>query len=184
MKFLLSLFLLLALVFPNLALAQTPNGKTPLLIIPGILGTELYSGTDKLWPNIPKMLLSPTDKFMDALGFHADGSPVDSKVLPGQVVRKELTFDYTDMLVQNLQQLGYKLGQDLFLFAYDWRQDLAQTANTFLKNYLSHIQAQTGHSKINVMPTARGACCLNVCCLITLALIISWVTWFLLACHI
>ncbi len=130
--------------------------RSPIIIVPGTLGTEMYNGTDKLWPNIPMMVASKGDRFMDPLAFSTAGVPVETGVLTGQVITQELSFDYTNSLIRDLQSQGYTLGKDLFLFSYDWRKDIAQNADVTLKNFTIHVLAQTNAGKVTFITHSQG----------------------------
>ena len=59
--------------------------KTPILIVPGLMGTEIKASEDFLWPDMAKMLIDVTDKFMDLLQFTSDLKPKDNKFLPESI---------------------------------------------------------------------------------------------------
>src|SRR5438477_608698 len=64
-----------------------PPAHTPVLIVPGLTGTEIYKDVDLLWPDILKMV-NPfnSDSFMDPLAFKDDLTPMDLSLTIGQVV--------------------------------------------------------------------------------------------------
>ncbi len=133
--------------------------KEPVIIIPGILGTEMTIGDDKVWPNLPKMVLDPADKFMDDLALDSNGVPKNSAVNPGDVLGDINyvfgDFDYSTSLIKNLQSDGYAIGQNLFIFSYDWRLSV-QDNSARLKDYLSTVLKQTGAAKINFLAHSLG----------------------------
>lgn len=69
--------------------------RTPILIVPGILGSFVYS--------------SNYDDWRQSRGLD-----------PTQLVKDPLADAYDD-LVKTLERTGYKLGEDLFVATYDWR---------------------------------------------------------------
>ena len=100
-----------------------PNQKVPVLIVPGVLGTNLKNNDDLLWAN-QKMTIS-SDDFMDPLGFNQDLTPLTSTVLPIDVIRENtflgIGLNYSKGLIDTFISQGYTEGQDLFTFPYDWR---------------------------------------------------------------
>lgn len=119
--------------------------KIPVLIVPGIMGTEIFKGDNKLWPNSSEMARpNSSDVFMDPLSYKDDGSPLDASLETGQVVSKEFTFNYTKNLVSDfINDQGYTEGKDLFTFPYDWRKDIQEIANENLKGQIDYILTQT-----------------------------------------
>ncbi len=93
---------------------------------------------------------------MDPLAFTDAGVPVEAGILAGQVISQELTFDYTNSLVADLRSLGYVSGINLFMFGYDWRQDLTQNADINLKNFVTHVIAQTNAERVNIIAHSQG----------------------------
>lgn len=51
------------------------NFKTPVLIVPGLLGTEIKEGNELLWADVDRMFTDIGDSFMDDLQFKNDLSP-------------------------------------------------------------------------------------------------------------
>jgi pimeloyl-ACP methyl ester carboxylesterase len=100
-----------------------PNLKTPVLILPGVLGSELTKGNNLLWSNL-KMVYLP-DSFMDPLAFNTDLKPSDPSLQVLDVIRSKdfgfIHYDYSDGLINDFVSQGYTEGKDLFTFPYDWR---------------------------------------------------------------
>ncbi len=140
---------------------EDPNfqQKNPVLIIPGTLGTEMWKGSEKLWPDVERMtsLTHSSDAFMDPLAFKSDGTPLDTSLRLGEVVGKPRPeFDYAESFIQDLQSLGYENNKNLILFPYDWRDDIAKNANIFLKQKIDDILASSAFSKIDVVAHSQG----------------------------
>ncbi len=111
----------------DLTVVESPTGSTrrPVLIVPGIAGSELWRGSEKLWPNVRHMLRHPGDYLL------SESSPLEARGIVEQVVvvPNLITLDQYGRLRQFLEEsLSYERGRDLFEFAYDWRQDLRVTA--------------------------------------------------------
>ncbi len=145
-------------IFSPAVLAKDPNfqsvkPKTPVLIVPGVLGTDILKEGEILWAN-PKMAYS-SDDFMDPLSFSRDLKPVDINLDMGQVIReKQLGIfhsDYSKGLINQLtlSDFGYIEGKDLFTFPYDWRYgvngkfDDGSTVVDQLKGQIDYILNQT-----------------------------------------
>jgi len=67
---------------------QGQNSKTPVLIVPGVLGTDIKKGDEKLWANVLRMAGDPGDQFMDPLQFQPDLIPLDNSLSLGDVVKE------------------------------------------------------------------------------------------------
>jgi|GEM_PF-2684667 len=139
--------------------------RNPVLIIPGIMGTEIKKGSTTLWPDILRMLRTKSDKFMDPLSFSVDQVPIDDELEFTEVLGKPSKFlDYTEKLTNHLKSLGYTEDVDLFTFPYDWRRDLGyiatseegSDANQSLKEKIDQIIADTGAGKIDIVAHSQG----------------------------
>lgn len=134
--------------------------KEPVLVIPGMLGTEIeQTSGNKIWPNLAEMAADPNDRFMDALNMDQGGRPIDGGVITGNVLGKiDYAFgsqDYSSGLIEEFAKNGYVPDNNLFLFPYDWRLGLAENAAA-LKNKITKILAQTGAFKLNVIAHSLG----------------------------
>ena len=132
--------------------------KTPILIVPGVLGTDLYKGNDLLWAN-PKMV-SGFDGFMDPLAFNPDLTPVDNSITVGGVIKQRtilgLGTHYLDGLITNLVNQGYTEGVDLFTFPYDWRFGVNDDNVSSLKGQIDYILNLTHAGKVDVVAHSTG----------------------------
>ncbi len=113
---------------------KIPTRKTPVVFVPGIMGSELWLGSERIWPNLkllfqrPELLMYPGDPRMQARGI------LQEVVVVPNVVKLDQYNRLGDYLVQDL---GYERGKDFFEFAYDWRQDVrlsAQQLGQFIDN--------------------------------------------------
>ncbi|MBI5530199.1 MAG: hypothetical protein HY918_01735, partial [Candidatus Doudnabacteria bacterium] len=142
---------------PNFVPNPTPT-KTPVLIIPGTLGTEIWKGDNRLWMDIDKMK-NPvdSDSFMDPMSFKADGTPLDTSLKLGSVLTlPHSSFNYSQKLIDDLSDNGYDLNKSVFLFPYDWRDDIQKNSNIFLKEKIDEIIASSSASKIDVIAHSQG----------------------------
>ncbi|MEK7618222.1 MAG: hypothetical protein AAB410_03675, partial [Patescibacteria group bacterium] len=135
--------------------------KTPVLIVPGIMGTQIFKETELLWPDVIRMLNPVTpDDFMDPLSFNADGTPLDTSLRIGEIIEEAGTLDYTKKLREELVSLDYIEGQNLFTFPYDWRKNLDEIAQINLKGQIDYILNQTASGisagKVDVIAHSQG----------------------------
>lgn len=142
-------------------------GLTPVLIIPGVLGTDMVKGADKLWLNLSGMSTDVGDDFMDPLLFGNNLLPIDFSVKGTDMLRKKtfgpFTYDYGAGLIQEFTNQGYIENQDLFTFPYDWRygasgKDSGGIAVNVeaLKQKIQAIRDQTGSDKVDVVAHSTG----------------------------
>ncbi len=132
----------------------------PVLIIPGVLGTEISKDNDKLWLDILRNITDIGDQFMDPLQFNVDLTPSDMSLTIGDVIRKEtltrITFDYTGGLIDEFQNQGYVEDTDLFLFSYDWRYGVSEDNINKLKQKIQDIKTQTGANEVDIVAHSTG----------------------------
>ncbi len=142
---------------------STPHN--PVLIIPGVLGTEISKGSDKLWLDLAHNLKDVGDQFMDPLQFNSDLTPSDTSLSVGDVIRKitvnidikkVIVFDYTGSLIKEFTDQGYNEGKDLFLFPYDWRNGVSENTVNQLKQKIQDIKTQTGTDKVDIVAHSTG----------------------------
>ena len=101
----------------------TPAERRPVVFVPGAMGTELWRGEDRIWPNVRQLLQDPG-------AFHIE-NPLEPRGLVGQVVvipnvfKMERYNRFSEFLEETL---GYERGRDLLEVGYDWRNDLRQAA--------------------------------------------------------
>ena len=96
----------------------TTEAKNPVLIVPGLLGTEMKKGDELLWADITRMI-NPlnSDNFMDPLVFSKDLTPADSGVYKNNVIKNPNNlYDYTDGLINEFENQGYIENEDIFTF--------------------------------------------------------------------
>lgn len=145
--------------------------KTPLLLIPGIGGSELktveaihwsqpdghggtfthaYPAEEKVWVNSIEAIKPGEDDYFDILRLKADGQTGEANlVLTGNLF--EAHQGAIDFFVSN----GYILNKDLYVFPYDWRKDIALTA-WLLDQKIESIKQQTGSTKVDIVAHSMG----------------------------
>jgi pSer/pThr/pTyr-binding forkhead associated (FHA) protein len=107
------------------AQAADEGGRRPVVVLPGIMGSELNDEHGMLWPNLSRALREPARM--------AVGGGHDLKL--GSIARQIIVvpgfikLDAYSELVDYLEKgLGYESGKDLLEFPYDWRQDNRESA--------------------------------------------------------
>jgi pSer/pThr/pTyr-binding forkhead associated (FHA) protein len=116
--------------YSDLTLVEPPQidgkrGRRPVVFVPGLGGSELWLGSEKLYPvarillSNPQVLALPGDPRMEARQIVSD-----VVIVPG-VLKQEQYSRLGDYLVSGL---GYTRGKDLLEFPYDWRQDVRLAA--------------------------------------------------------
>ncbi|HEU5100410.1 MAG TPA: hypothetical protein VFU22_15385 [Roseiflexaceae bacterium] len=127
--------------------AQAAAGRPPVIIIPGIGGSEFtttkafrltvdnghggtytndYYAGETVWVNTTQALAFGADDYFDALKLQRDGVTPVAPAL--QINQQQLYRSGYDDLVGYLQRQGYILRTDLWIFPYDWRADLVTTS--------------------------------------------------------
>ena len=150
-------------LYPSAATATT---RTPIVFIPGIMGSKLFNTLDgqenEVWVNLPRAITSN----LSELGLAADGvSPsrddpayTTSHTKPGTtgLVTRVLIADFYGTLVNHFTQThGYVEGVDFWVYPYDWRKDLRTSANS-LDVLIQNILTQTGAPQVSIVAHSLG----------------------------
>ncbi len=99
--------------------------RNPVVFVPGIMGSELWLGKERIWPNLKLLFKEPEFlKYPGIRGIEPRGILQEVVVVPN-LIKLEQYSQMGDYLVEDL---GYTRGKDFFEFAYDWRQDIRLTA--------------------------------------------------------
>ncbi|OGZ68034.1 MAG: hypothetical protein A3C50_03665 [Candidatus Staskawiczbacteria bacterium RIFCSPHIGHO2_02_FULL_43_16] len=142
----------------------TNNSKTPALIVPGLMGTEMKNGNELLWADIIRMV-NPldADSFMDPLAFSKDLIPSNANVFGADIIKNPSNlFDYSQELINEFESHGYVENQNLFTFPYDWRYGVTgkyldgKTNVDLLEQKVADILVQTGADKVDVIAHSMG----------------------------
>jgi pSer/pThr/pTyr-binding forkhead associated (FHA) protein len=129
---------------PNLSMP-----RRPVVFVPGFMGSELWLGRERIWPNVKYLFTNPEILRLNS------GAPLEPRGILGEVVivpnlvKLEQYSRLGDYLVEDL---GYVRGQDLLEFAYDWRQDVRQSAQKLAEA----IEAWPVKSPITLMAHSLG----------------------------
>jgi pimeloyl-ACP methyl ester carboxylesterase len=114
----------------DLTLIRTPRidgkpARRPVVFVPGLMGSELWIGSERLWPEPrtiianPEVFRLPGDPRIEARGI------VNDVVIVPHIIQSRQYSALGDYLVAGL---GYTRGKDLLEFGYDWRQDVRLSA--------------------------------------------------------
>ncbi|MBI2334369.1 alpha/beta hydrolase, partial [Candidatus Daviesbacteria bacterium] len=154
------------------ALAPPPSLKTPLILIPGIGGSELkvlddtfwnapdghggtfnhaYSQDEKVWVNEGEAAQPGNDDYFDVLRMKTDG--VTSEANMG--LTNNLVSRAYEEAINFFTSSGYALGTDFYVFPYDWRKDLSGSAG-LLDQKIQSIKSQTGSQKVDIVAHSMG----------------------------
>ena len=141
--------------------------RDPIILIPGIMGTELFKDYDdqkEIWPNVNKLIFSITDNFLNDLALNPDGTEKSDKPMRlGDIIRGNhldiLGTKYDSKiyegLISQLEGEGYVENTNLFVFPYDWRKSNADSA-VKLKEKINKILADTGADKVDLVAHSMG----------------------------
>ena len=150
-----------------------------MVIIPGLMGSRLFHDEDgeeiEVWANVdkiadlfhvehPLMVLALADDGISPAKDDPEYTSVRTKsgwdgLLTriegsawGQSIDKDV---YESMVMHFVDDHGYTLGQDLWIYPYDWRKDLAPAAGN-LHNLILGILDQTGAPQVKIVAHSMG----------------------------
>jgi pSer/pThr/pTyr-binding forkhead associated (FHA) protein len=113
-----------ALTMADESLVQAP-ARRPVVFVPGLMGSELWLGNERVWPNIKQLFKNPElFRYPSSIPLEPRGI-VDEVVIVPNLIKMDQYNRLGDYLVEDL---GYERGKDFFEFAYDWRQDVRLSA--------------------------------------------------------
>lgn len=148
-----------------------PDTRTPLVILPGIMGTELRNDDGLIWPDTWRIMRSPGDEHLGVLELATDGetpvgtTPAFTSVQIGDIVRNDGRLDvYAPLIRYLVEQRGYVECPNpatvcpegtLFVFPYDWRKDPSGAASR-LGERIEAIRTATGAAQVNLLAHSMG----------------------------
>jgi len=108
-----------------------PAGLSPVIFVPGTMGSQLWLGSEQVWPNVSYLLKHP-EVFRYTEG---DNRLQPKGILNEMVIVPNLvSIDQYNLLGNYLvEELGYERENNFIEFAYDWRQDVRQSARDLAK---------------------------------------------------
>ena len=105
--------------------------RTPVVFVPGILGTEIKKGNELLWIDPLALTASINDEFLDEMQFDKNLSPINQNLSLAGVIKKKIVplywdYDYSQGLIDEFMAQGYNANegsedQTFYTFPYDWR---------------------------------------------------------------
>lgn len=101
------------------------TGRRTVVFLPGLMGSELWLGNERVWPDVktlftnPEMYRFPSDLPLEPR------SIVDEVVIVPNLIKVDQYNRFGDYLVEDL---NYRRDVDFFEFPYDWRQDVRISA--------------------------------------------------------
>lgn len=138
-------------------LGRDPVLPNPVIIVPGIMATELIEDNvvgSLIWPNTIQLATSVTDDFLNVLEMNENGYALNN-ILTGDVIRSLNNADYFNGLFGQLTSNDYLENSDLFEFPYDWRLDIETSAQK-LKEKIDKVKLQTGAEEIDLVAHSMG----------------------------
>lgn len=102
-----------------------PSGRRTVVFLPGLMGSELWLGQERVWPNVktmitnPDLFLYPSEHPLEPRGV------VEEVVIVPNLIKQDQYNRLGDYMVDELR---YRRGVDYFEFPYDWRQDVRISA--------------------------------------------------------
>jgi len=103
-----------------------PKGRRTVVFVPGLMGSELWLGSERIWPSIrtiftnPEIFTYPSDIPLEPRNI------VDEVVIVPNLIKQDQYNRLGDYLVEDL---NYTRGVDFFEFPYEWRQDVRTSAS-------------------------------------------------------
>ncbi|MCL5436123.1 MAG: alpha/beta fold hydrolase, partial [Patescibacteria group bacterium] len=140
-----------------------PSSKRPVLIVPGLGGTDLYYNDQLSWPDLVRMFESNDTFLLNELSLDSEGHSQDAVSL-GDINRKtSLSVGGITIFEQNifqglldtLEANGYAAEETYFVFPYDWRLDLDNSLDS-LNNKIGQIKILTGFDSVDVVAHSMG----------------------------
>src|SRR6266704_3137395 len=160
------------------------SARPPLIFIPGIEGSNFtvdqtfdpgfgscpssgltysYNQGDTVWFDLNRLLtyyVPCNSKYLDVLKLQSDGQ---TAVYPHVVVKNGSLVDAQGLNNTNIGyhdtllylEGRYTLNTNLFIFAYDWRKDLAGNM-TALDNMINQATTSAGTTQANIMAHSQG----------------------------
>jgi hypothetical protein len=134
-------------------IGRDPALPNPVLIVPGIMGTELLEDKvfdNVVWPSFSRIAISVTDDFLDVLKMNSNGDALNSNIIKGKLLSKIGSHDYWDSLITEINNHS-----DLHVFTYDWRKDLSSIVLD-LKNKIEEVKNSTGADEVDIVAHSMG----------------------------
>lgn len=120
-------------------LAQPVKPVAPVILIPGIMGSQLSDDKGVVWGDVTN-----TIRRFEDLELHLEKDK--NRISPSGILDKVQVFGPFQIgiyksLITKLEELGFKQNENLFIFPYDWRKSALDSA-VQLKDFISRIKKQ------------------------------------------
>jgi pSer/pThr/pTyr-binding forkhead associated (FHA) protein len=102
-----------------------PAGRRTVVFVPGMMGSEFWLGSERVWPSVRTMFTNPEIYAYPSSVPLEPRSIVDEVVIVPNLIKQDQYNRLGDYLVE---ELNYRRGIDFFEFPYDWRQDVRTSA--------------------------------------------------------
>ncbi len=142
-------------VIGNVDLGEWTVSRIPVILVPGIMGTELWKGDEKIWLDGVNVIEDVGDDFLNILAMGFDGSAADNSITVGDIIRNEPTTNIFKGLIEAFYNSGYQENVHLFVFPYDWRLDIRDSSDK-LNEKINLVINNTGISKVNIIAHSMG----------------------------
>jgi len=126
--------------------------RRPVVIVPGLMGSELWRGDQRIWPDVRRMFLEPEALRLTDSPDLEPRSLVHQVVVVPNLVKQDQYNRLVDFLVE---ELSYQPGQNLLEFPYDWRQDLRVSAGK-LSEAVGRWREEQGHGRVTIIGHSLG----------------------------
>lgn len=136
--------------------SRRPDGVAPIIIVPGILGSELVDSSGKqVWPielsmsgmqKISKLKLDGSSGVLTPISL----TPVTDAIENSENIGSENT--YMALALALSEEFG---SDNVYFFGYDWRQDLRVCAAD-LASYIETVKAEDGDGEVRVVAHSMG----------------------------
>lgn len=106
-------------------------GLSPVIFVPGTMGSQLWLGSEQVWPNVSYLLKHP-----EVFRYTEGDTRLQPKGILNEmvIVPNLISIDQYNLLGNYLvEELGYEREKNFIEFAYDWRQDVRQSARDLAK---------------------------------------------------
>ena len=130
----------------------TPS-KTPIIFIPGVMGSELTRGNTTVWPTTDNATAM-------SLQLDENGRDIGDPISPTTVIRRMqlnriLHIKFYEGFFTYFRGKGYELGTNLIEFPYDWRKDL-EASSILLGGLVQDVRERTKHDKVILIAHSLG----------------------------
>jgi pimeloyl-ACP methyl ester carboxylesterase len=104
---------------------SVPAGRRTVVFVPGLMGSELWLGNERIWPNVKTLFTDPEIFRYPSKTPLEPRNIVNEVVIVPNLIKQDQYNRLGDYLVD---ELNFHRGVDFFEFPYDWRQDVRNSA--------------------------------------------------------